>query len=208
MSFLKSSLSSYVLTRKNSSTYCLQITGDEFMPVYASIQQQIPNTRIKHDILVFSANQAPQPLQQYMESKPNQRLSHKEVITLVKHVTTQLHHLRELGFGVYGFDIHDILCIDNTFVIGSAQHVLPLYNDMFIFTSLFDIPAFSNPELDQLKTLPSTIHYKCGFYSLGMFVIYALLLSNDMEPIRHTKLYWFVQRCIQEDIEQRTLLFI
>ena len=206
------------------NTFCLQITGDDYMPVYLAIQQLIKYTHInnvnenenENEILVLPAKQA-RPLKQYMETKPDKRLSHKECITLIHNLSIQIHHLRKLGFGIYGFNIHDILLIDDTFVICSTQHVLPLYNDMFIFTSLFDVPIFSNPEVNQLTSLPSRIHYKCSYYSLGIFVVYCLLLSttNDvsnldtlLRPIYHTKMYWFLQRCFQKDIHQRTLLLI
>jgi hypothetical protein len=85
------------------------------------------------------------------------------------------------------------------------------------------MPYFSSPELFKLTNLPAEVNYKCVYYSLGVLVVLCLLnvyllVGNEIKtakeidviltPIKGTKIYWFIKRCIHEDIFKRTLLFI
>ena len=83
------------------------------------------------------------------------------------------------------------------------------------------MPYFSNPELFKLTSLPSKIHYKCCYYSLGLLVVFSLLhtyllvgnelkTSNEIDiilkPLYNTKIYWFLKRCLDDDINNRKIL--
>ena len=99
----------------------------------------------------------------------------------------------------------------------STRYLLPLVNELIIFNSPIKQAYFSNPELLNLTTLPSEISYKCCYYSLGSLVIYCLLnayiksfeqIEKVIEPLYNTKIYWFVKRCLDSDINKRELLLI
>ena len=84
-------------------------------------------------------------------------------------------------------------------------------------------PYFSNPEIIKLTTLPAEINYKCCYYSLGVLVVFCLLnnyllvgneiksveeIENIIKPLLNTKIYWFIKRCLYENIDKRQLLLI
>ena len=120
-------------------------------------------------------------------------------------------------------DINDILTIDNTFIFCSTKNLLPVIEDNIIFYYPIKSPYFSSPEIIKLTNLPSEINYKCAFYSLGALVVFYvlnnyLLVANELksveeidkilEPLYNTKIYWFIKRCLEDDINNRVLLLI
>jgi hypothetical protein len=79
--------------------------------------------------------------------------------------------------------------------------------------------AFLSPELQQLldsnSAVPMQLHFKTIFYSAARLFIYFLLnveyIPEDhayLNPIKYTKLYWFLLRCLNEVPEQRKYIYI
>ena len=100
---------------------------------------------------------------------------------------------------------------------------MQLYNDNIIFVSPIKQPYFSNPEVYQLTRLPTIINYKCCYYSFGSLIVFCLLhiyllvgnefkttkeIDNIIYPLFNTKMYWFIKRCLEDDINRRRLLLI
>ena len=88
-----------------------------------------------------------------------------------------------------------------------------------------------SPELCNVKELPANVHYKTIYFSLGSLIIYGLTgnmdflndengneddkpiyqkLNNTLEclPIRGSKLYWLLKRCLDEEPKRRSIIFI
>ena len=215
---------SYNLVPINDFTYSLKINGDYYNHIYYSIQQLIKTSHFDYETntIIFSAENV-KPFKQYLLEQKNKTLSHLTCIRLIDDLTKQILYLKSLGFGFYGFDINDIITIDNTFIFCSTQHMLPLYNESFIFTSPIKHPYFSSPELFELTSLPFELSYKCCYYSLGLLVVFSLLniyllVGNELktleeidkllEPLYNTKIYWFLKRCLDDDINNRKLLLV
>ena len=69
-----------------------------------------------------------------------------------------------------------------------------------------------SPEISNITTLPSKIHYQSSYYSLAALVIYCFLNKTELEkldvkkedtllkPIFYTKIYWFLKRCLHKRI--------
>jgi hypothetical protein len=77
---------------------------------------------------------------------------------------------------------------------------------------------FAAPELFKIKVLPAHIHFKVSYYSLACLII-SLLIENggkeeltlkhlDTHHIKNTKLYWLLSRCLLEDPNKRSIIFI
>ena len=92
---------------------------------------------------------------------------------------------------------------------------------------------FISPELLKINTLPSYVHYKTSYFSLGCLVLYALSSDDNFYKeylketketketkckilidylnslsIKNTKIYWLLSRCLVEEPENRSILFI
>ena len=78
-----------------------------------------------------------------------------------------------------------------------------------------------------IKEIPSYIHYKTSYFSLACLIIYAILGDDefyveylrhkqidkiieylDKHPIKQTKIYWLLSRCLVEEPNNRSILLI
>jgi hypothetical protein len=215
---------SYNLTPINEFTFSLKINGDFYNQLYYTIEKMLKSSHFNSETktIIFSAENVI-PFKTFMLNQKDKRLSHATCIKLIDDLSKQILYLHKLGYGFYGFDISDILTIDNTFIFCSTQFLLPLDNESIIFTSPIKHPYFSNPELFKVTSLPSEINLKCCYYSLGSLVVFALLhiyllvgnelksseeIDKILEPLYNTKIYWFLKRCLDDDINNRKLLLV
>jgi hypothetical protein len=208
-------MTNYILKPINECTYNLKINGEYNIYLYKLIKKFIKTSNFDYETssIYFCAENI-KPLKDLIK---NNSLSHNKCIKLIYDLTNQILYLKKLGYSFYGFDINDILVVDELFMFCSAEYVVPLVNESIIFYSPIKQAYFSNPELYNLTTLPSEISYKCCYYSLGTLVIYCLLnayikrieeIEQVIEPLYNTKIYWFMKRCLDSDINKRELLLI
>ena len=208
-------MTNYILKPINECTYNLKINGEYNIYLYKLIKKCIKTSNFDYETssIYFCAENVT-PLKDLIK---NNSLSHNKCIKLIYDLTNQILYLKKLGYSFYGFDINDILVVDELFMFCSAEYVVPLVNESIIFYSPIKQAYFSNPELYYLTSLPSEISYKCCYYSLGTLVIYCLLnayinrseqIEKVIEPLYNTKIYWFIKRCLDSDINKRELLLI
>lgn len=203
----------YILTPINEFNYSLKVDGEQTNKLYKSIKKLIPNARVDDKSLFFSAERV------------TTHITPKDIlyIKFLRDISIQIHTLWKLGLTFYGFDIQDVLRIDNTFIICNTTYLMPIHDEHITFIAPMKKPYFSNPELLTLTTLPTQIHCKCFYYSLGVFITYCLtnqylLVGNEiksateindiLEPFYNTKIYWFLKRSLHQDINKRSLLLI
>ena len=86
---------------------------------------------------------------------------------------------------------------------------------------------FFSPEIIRIKEIPAYIHYKTSYFSLACLIIYAVLGDNefyteylrhkqtekiieylDNHPIKQTKIYWLLSRCLVEEPNNRSIILI
>lgn len=161
-------------------------------------------------------------LSTYLNEK---KMTHFKCIKMIHDLSLQINYLKKINYCLYGFDIDDIIVInENIFIICGGNYLSSINNNTeFIFYSPIKIPYFASPELITLTNLPGVININCIFYSLGVLIIYCilneyLLVANEIKceeeiekilfPIHDTKLYWFLKRCLKTDSKKRVLLLI
>jgi hypothetical protein len=218
----------YHLEAINEYTYCLQIYGEYSAQLCQNIQHAIPSCHIEHvaniPSIYFSAEHV-SPFKKYITE---QMIRYPQ---LIEQLSAQLQNLIHSGYCLYGFDMNDLLVIDSVVIFCSAKYLLPIHDNAFVFTCPIDIPYFSSPEILELTYLPSKIHYKCCYYSLGALIVKLMLsehiptqtrivtsvkrvtdnisdIDTILRPICNTKMYWFLKRCLSDKIEERDLLLI
>jgi hypothetical protein len=141
------------------------------------------------------------------KNKKKQNLDYNLVIYLMHCLSKQQQNLEKLGYSFYTFRLKDIIVIDDKyfFCIGT-ELIMPINkNNSLIFYKppKTDI-SFCSPELLAMDSIPFKISVKTIYYSFGALAIYCL---GNPSTYEHTKLYWFIKRCIGEE-ELRQLLFI
>ena len=86
---------------------------------------------------------------------------------------------------------------------------------------------FASPELLKIEEIPSLIHYKTSYFSLALLILYCLLGDNEFysdylnkkhsgellellnnHPVKDTKIYWLLSRCLVEEAKKRSILLI
>ena len=197
-------------------------------------------------IIKFKADSV-KSLYQFQEEKKKEtgkkQLHINNVASLIKTLTTQLTFLltRERRT-IIGYSPENIIVINDKIYahIGSELISNKLENNMALISYPFTShDFFVSPELLTIKELPSYIHYKTAYFSLGCLALYTLLSDNEFyinylkdqdqdqdqeqkqpqepinlenllkfHPIKHTKLYWLLSRCLMKDPHLRSILFI
>ena len=214
----------YDINKLNNHTYTLKIKGEQNEVLYETIKLFIRNSFYDddNDYILFSAETV-FTLKEYLSNICNFKMPYNTCIKMIDDLTKQIIYLKKKNYGFYGFNLNDILVIDDTFVFCCNQFLLPLVNDHCIFYSPIETPYFSNPEILGLTRLPSKIYYKCAYYSLGSLITFCLLnkyllVGNEIKsveeivsilvPLNNTKLNWFINRCLDINIHNRKLLLI
>ena len=64
--------------------------------------------------------------------------------------------------------------------------------------------GFFSPELLNTSSIPIIISYKTIFYSLGLLILDNITKEMQLE----TKLYYFLERCLTREPNERYLLYI
>ena len=139
---------------------------------------------------------------------PETKLNYNLVIYLMHCLSKQQHFLESIGYTFYTLCLNDILMIDNKYFFCIDPKLIMRIdkNKQLTFYKPPLNSEFNSPELLAINSIPFKISYKIIYYSFGALAIYCL--GKYLNCYKYTKLYWFIQRCINSEIEQRQLLFI
>jgi hypothetical protein len=152
---------------------------------------------------------------------PDERLSldkmtYHEVETMAFHLSLQLDYLEEQGFSLLFWQPSDIVVIPNAtqslYLLANLVQMVPLEkkdrnNLVLIYPTVFPLPKERcAPELLKMNTLPFRTHRSASYYSLALLCLEMLNLSLD--EIQGSKLFYFLERCLQEEPKERTLALL
>lgn len=162
------------------------------------------------------------------------RFSINTITNMVDSLTTQLKYLLQIrSYTFLGYNIENLIVIDGEkFVFLDSELLTEVSKDtnhILISFPFKKTDFFVSPELLKINEIPSYVHFKTTYFSLGCLLLHALTsdynfyneylkdpnnLNNKLEkflnfhPIRYTKLYWLIERCLVEEPENRSILFI
>ena len=179
----------------------------------------------------LSVKTLPQYLSYLKTTQNNNTLDINKSLSMIYYLSNQLKYLiNNENKCFYRYNPNNILIIDETkFMYLSNEDLLkidPETKTMEINT-IISLDWFVSPEILKITSIPERLHYKSIYYSLGALIIYSLYsinildirndISNEIdqidqidqiiEQITGTKLYYFLKRCLNEKIENRTLLY-
>lgn len=206
---------SYTLTIQNGSTH----------EIYKSITETNILSNVFYDdtnneeIIMFTGETV-KPLSVILKEG---KLTNQQIIKMIYDLSKQIAYLEINLMSFYGYNLDDILVINNnTFFVASTKHLISINaKDYYIyFYKPIIKPYFSSPELNELTKLPAKIDYRSSYYSLGALILFCSTniyifaeqteenREESLESINYTKPYWFLKRCFNEDCKKRILLFI
>ena len=115
-----------------------------------------------------------------------------------------------IGKGIMFFSLDDIIVLGNqTFMIANLDNIVSLNNESSL---VLDHPAkfegFLPPELDDVRALPFITSVSSAYYSAALMCIHCMGIDKSLDQIYNSKLYFFLERCLETDPSRRFFLFI
>ena len=185
----------------------------------------------------LSVKSFPQFIEEQKRDRGSPHLSINLAANMISSLTQQLSHLiTKESQTIIGYAPENIIVInDETFAFLDSELVAdidPVGKEMATISCPFNVTDFfASPEILKIKELPSYVHYKTSYFSLGCLLLFALtggrlegedfykeyLKELKCEKVheyltglhfKNTKLYWLLSRCLVEDPEKRSILFI
>lgn len=240
MSFFLSTDEFSVIKNEDNQSYTIEFKQPSRLLINSIIKSRLlTGTMITNDYksLLFNALSI-HTLESYQHdlnkrnNTPN--LPYDAAMKMIFSLSKQIEYLlKNSNMSFYKFNKKNIVVIDEEiFIYLSNEDLTERENDLLLLTTTFDFDINNNyfsPELLRVKTIPSRIHYKTIYYSLGLLL--ANSLSNDDELIQiqshtpdlliedkilHTvenavgksKIYYFLTRCLDREIKRRSLIYI
>jgi len=174
---------------------------------------------------------------QFMEDQYKVRgypnLSINLAAKMISSLSAQLSHLiTKESQTIIGYAPENIIVInDQTFAFLDSELIAeidPVGKEMATISCPFKVTDFfASPEILKIKELPSQVHYKTSYFSLGCLLLFALTGGEDFYKeylkelkcekvheyltglhFKNTTFYWLLSRCLVEEPEKRSILFI
>ena len=180
-----------------------------------------PTITDNYTVISFNANN----IQSWKEYYKAGQVSYNTYLKLIYYLSVQLKYLIETCNKAFiGYSPEHIIVINNErFMYLHVNQLHNIHNERINITYPFSPGEFyMSPEHLSIKEIPANIHYKACYYSLACLIIdgysnekYDLnnMKNNinhklELLPIKDTKLYYLLKRCISDNIKNRCILYI
>ena len=151
----------YSITQHNKTDYSLFIKGNSKNILLESIIHLLPFAFIDEEELYFKAENVCS-LQDFLK-----KMDYDQCVNLIANISKQIEFLTKHHFTFIGFNLQDIIVVDEyIFFVSSLAYLYPITNNITFYIP-FKKPYFSSPELIQLIELPGSISIKSCYYGLG-----------------------------------------
>ena len=217
--------SNYELVNSLLKTRIIQggSTDDTYKRIYFKADQVKTLKQFKHDKKISTGKYV---------------LSVSDIAKLIRCLVIQLNYLIEIEhFTIIGYNPEEVLVInDAIFAYIGTELIEKIDEDtqcVMISCPYSTKDFFFSPELLAIKEIPSYIHFKTSYFSLGLLIIYALLEEDEFyseyinnrhlinhnnssnilnvlntHPIKNSKLYWLLSRCLVEEAKDRSIILL
>ena len=165
-------------------------------------------------VIRFSATSV-ETLDQFIAQKAHQ-ISYDNALGLFSDIGNQLETLEKHQLGIPQFNTHDIIVINaNTFFYVNQEKIFPMNDENnLVFETPIQKNKFSSPELKAIKSLPNSIPFQSGMFSLALLTSFCLTGEDGSDhakilaPIYTTPLYYSLLRCLHKKPTKRFYLMI
>jgi hypothetical protein len=240
-----------VTIKKENNIYEIDFKTSNYVLINSLLKTRIiqgASTEETYKRLFFKADEV-KTLKQYKHDKKistgKHVLSVSDTAKLIRSLVIQLNYLIEIeNHTILGYNPQEILVINDTmFAYIGSELVEKIDEDtscIMISCPYSTKDFFFSPELLTIKEIPSYIHFKTSYFSLGLLIIYALLedeefyiefinnyktIKSDKDkvnyktqsdilnflnnhPIKNSKLFWLLSRCLVEEAKDRSIILL
>ena len=186
--------------------------------------------------LTFKAESV-KTLCEYQNEKKKERgkknLLIPEIAKMISTLSKQLEYLIDIeSKTIIGYNINDIIVINNDKFIFLGSELITKINSEETNLAIISCPFstkdfFVSPELLKINVIPSLFHFKSCYFSFACLLIFSLLGDNEFykdflnhrnvkkildilhnHPIKDTRIYWLLSRCLVEEADERSIIII
>lgn len=155
-----------------------------------------------------------------------------DIAKMIRSLVMQLTYLSDNELStIIGYAPENIIVInDEKFAFLGSELVAPF--DEVTENAMISCPFntsdfFVSPELLKIKEIPGYVHYKTSYFSLACLLLFAIsgddefykdfLIHKEPEkmldilnnhPIKNTRIYWFLSRCLIEVSKNRSIIYL
>jgi hypothetical protein len=153
------------------------------------------------------------PMKLFLKERKN-KISYEDGMQFLFDIGNQIQTLERFLLGIPFIEIDDIVVIDNKhFFYLDDSKILDINRTTIEIDEPYKISPFFSPEFKNIKGLPEEISYKSSYYSLGSLIVFCIFNEyfvdmDILKPIYTTKLYWALERMLQDDPKDRFYLII
>jgi hypothetical protein len=155
------------------------------------------------------------PLKLFLKERKG-KISYEDGMQFLFDIGNQIQTLERFSLGIPFIKIEDIIVIDNRhFFYLDDSKVLDINRITIDIEEPYKISMFFSPEFKNIKGLPAEISYKTSYYSLASLIVFCMFNAHVevgnkdiLKPIYTTKLYWALDRMLQDDPKDRFYLII
>lgn len=161
------------------------------------------------------------PLNEYLKKGINYEYLERLYINL----NEQINFLKKSNIGIVKISHKDVFVWESLddilFVFLNNDNITEIdYSDKITITKPFKMDDYTSPELKSMKKIPYTILNKSSLWSLGKLMMFCLKKYKDekninknsgndtLEKILNTRLYWAIQRNLENNPQNRFSLLI
>ena len=227
------------ISKDDDSIFKIEFKSSEYSLINSLIKTRIiqgGSTDERYKTITFNAHTV-KTLEDFRNEKNisqgKKNLSVPDVAKMIHTLSIQLNYLLEYeNRTIIGYNEEDIIVInDEKFVFLSSELVADIDSEgteMAIISCPFSSNEFFfSPEMLKITEIPSKIHYKTAYFSLGVLLVYMLLEHDDFykdylkhkrsekiieclnsDLIKNTRIYWFLSRCLVEEAKNRSIILI
>ena len=215
-----------IIQNNESSVYTISFSSrseDIIKSIIHTNQLQGASTTDDYKSIIFKASSVKSFDTYHAKIQGGGKMRYNDMLSMIRALSTQLDyliHARQKCFLLY--TLENLLVIDDAkFVYVSNDHLLSIDpsapSSMLLTFPLSKTVGFLSPEILSANIIPCKINYKTIYYSLGLLVLYGLTGLNDADSMDEaikdmnglgSKIFGFVKRCLDKDLNTRCLLFI
>lgn len=152
----------------------------------------------------------------------------KMIQTLSKQLSYLIHNESST---ILGYNPENIIVInDEKFIFLNSELIKNFDEDTEMIMISYPLTTndfFVSPEILKITELPVYIHYKTSYFSLGCLLLFVLSGDNEFyneflvhkqslkmlnvlnnHPIKNTRIYWLLSRCLDEEAKNRGIILI
>ena len=203
--------------KNKTNEYHLQLDNDnpDFWKLFPWKSLNILKSKeTDNKIDVFFKASSVETLQEFLTRKLK-RISYDDALHLFTNINHQLESLEKNGMGIPVFEMKDIIVVDDiNFFFINQQNVFTIDSKNALTLSIPISKDFCSPEVCKIKTLPASIPYQAGLFSIAALTTFSLTNNKNpdymktLESIWQTPLYWALIRCLDPEPDQRVFLMI